>query len=63
MAQDLERPCMGQLAFRGEPEALVGLRFGVGLVWVGSGLGEWERPCMGEPALRSEPTLSRRARV
>ena len=54
---------MGESTFRVEVEVLVGPRIGVGLVWVGSGLGEWERPCMGEPALRSEPTLSRRARV
>ena len=30
---------MRELAFRGEPEALVGPRIGVSLVWVGPGLG------------------------
>ena len=36
-SQDWDRPGMGEPAFSGEPEALVGPRIGVVLVWVGPG--------------------------
>ena len=38
-AQDWEKPGMGEPAFRGEPEALVGPKIRVSMVWVGPVLG------------------------
>ena len=51
-AQDWEGPGMGEPTFRGEPEALVGPRIGVSLVWVGPELrGAW----FGRATFRGEP--------
>ena len=51
---------MGEPAFRGESEVLVGPRIGVGLIWVGPGLGKaWylRASLHGEPETLVRPQI------